>query len=157
MRKIAIAASALALALALAACAAGEFAVESNDDGVHAVATGSAEGSATANITIGEGEGICFNHIVSKGSFHAVATSKATGETVFDADLTNNIADLVDVEPGDYDLILSANGAEGTIDVIAYDKEAQAQAEESLPEALAEAVASEDGAMGASSGASSAS
>lgn len=135
MRKITMLAMALVMALALAACAGGTLGVESDDDGVHAVATGSAEGSATGDITIEEGYGLCINHIVEKGSFHVKASS-ATGEVVFDGDLTDNIADFVDVEPGEYSLVISAKNATGTIDVIAYDKEAQAMADATLDDAL---------------------
>ena len=138
MKKYLILAIAAALTLMLSACATGTLSVETDDVGVHAVATNSAEGSETGNITIEEGYGLCVNHIVDKGSFHVKAAA-SSGEVVFDEDVTDSIADLVDVEPGEYNLAISANGATGTIDVIAYDKEAQAQADATLDEALEQA------------------
>lgn len=154
MKKIAVLAIALAMALALAACAGGTLGVESDDDGVHAAATGSAEGSGTGNITIEEGYGLCINHIVEKGSFH-VAASTSAGEVVFDEDITDNIANFVDVEPGEYNLVISAKNATGTIDVIAYDKEAQAQADATLDNALEQAgVNAEEAGLAKSSDAS---
>ncbi len=128
----------MALSLALAACSGGSFGVESDGTTVHAEATGSADGTATANITIPDGSGLCINHIVEHGSFHVKATD-ASGTVVFDGDINDNIADLIDVS-GDIDLVLTANDAQGTIDIIAYDKEAQAQADATLDDALEQAA-----------------
>ena len=138
MKKIAVLAIALAMAFALAACAEGSLSVTSENNEVDAVAKGSAEGSATGNITIEEGYGLCINHTVEKGTFH-VKVATTAGEVVFDEDITDNIANLVDVEPGEYDLVISANNAAGTINIIPYDKETQAQADAQLGEALEEA------------------
>ena len=139
MKKVLVLAVMLAAALVLCACAGGSLGVSSDDDGVHAVAKNSAEGSATGNIAIEEGYGLCVNHIVESGSFHVKATT-AEGAVVFDEDITDNIADFVDVEPGEYNLVISAKNATGTIDVIAYDKEAQAQADATLDDALEQAT-----------------
>ena len=139
MKKILVILGAAMLALALAACTSGTLGVESDDSGVHAQATGSADRSTTGDITISEGYGLCINHIVEKGTFHVTATA-ADGKVVFDEDINDNIANLVDVEPGDYSLVISAEDAAGTIDVIPYDKEAQAMADESLDEALEQAT-----------------
>lgn len=139
MKKLLTLVISMAMALALAACTGGTLGVTTEDDGVHAVATGSAEGSGNGNITIEEGYGLCINHIVEKGSFHVIATS-ATGEVVFDKDITDNIADFVEVNPGEYELVISAKNATGTIDAIAYDKEAQAQADATLDDALEQAT-----------------
>ena len=137
MKKIIAITAALVLALALAACAPSSLSVESDDTGVHAVATNGADGEANGNITIGEGYGLCVNHIVNKGSFHVKATDKS-GAVVFDKDITDNIADLVPVT-GEFDIWVTANGADGTVDIIAYDVEAQAQADATLPDAIKDA------------------
>lgn len=135
MKRIAKIVVSAVTVLVLAACGGGTLGVESDDSGVHAVAEGSAEGSGNGGITIEEGYGLCINHIVNGGSFHVKATS-SDGEVVFDEDITNNIADMVDVEPGEYELWITANNASGTVDVIPYDKEAQAEADASLGDAL---------------------
>lgn len=130
-------AMALAMALALAACGtSGTLAVSSDNDGVHAKATGGISGSANGNIVIKEGYGLCINHIVEKGSFHVKATDES-GKVVFDADITNNIADFVDAQ-GDIEMIIEAKDAVGTIDVIPYDIAAQAQADAKLDTVLDE-------------------
>lgn len=144
MKKVATitAISALVLALALAACAPASLEIDTAGDGVHVVASNGAEGSGTGNITIAEGQGMCVNHIVEKGSFHVTATD-SSGNVVFDQDLTDNIANFVPVT-GEIDLMISARNADGTIDVIAYDVEAQAQADASLGEALDQAGVDSD-------------
>ena len=131
-------AAALAVAFALVACAPATFGVETEDDGVHAVASNRAEGSATGHISIGNGHGLCVNHIVNRGSFHVTATN-ASGTVVFDEDLTGNIADMVPVN-GEIDLVISARAADGTVDVIAYDIEAQAQADAAMPDIVKDKV-----------------
>ena len=138
MKKILVLLAAAMLALALAACAGGTLNVDEGDSEIHVQATGSANGSWLGDITISEGYGLCVNHVVEKGSFHVTATA-ADGKAVLDKDIKDNIADFVDVEPGDYKLEISANGAVGTVDVIPYDKEAQAQADATLDEALQQA------------------
>ncbi len=137
MKKIIAMMAVFSMAFALVACGKSELSVVSEDDGIHAVATGKAEGSANGNITIGEGYGMCVNHIVDKGSFHVTATDEQ-GNVVFDKDITDNIADMVPVT-GEIDVMITANKAIGTIDIIAYDVEAQAMADATLPDALAEA------------------
>lgn len=139
MKKLLVLLAMSMLALALAACAGGKLGVESDGSGVHAKATGAAEGSATGSIMITEGYGLCINHIVEKGSFHVKATGP-DGTVVFDKDIKDNIADLVDVQPGEYKLVISAKNATGTIDAIPYDKEAQATADGTLDEALEQAT-----------------
>lgn len=134
MKRIIALASVLVLACALVACANSELLVESDDTGIHAVAQNRAEGSANGDISIAEGSGLCINHIVEKGSFHVKATDEQ-GTVVFDEEISDNIADLVPVT-GDIEVIITAKKATGTIDIIAYDVEAQAAADESLPEAL---------------------
>jgi len=134
MKKIAAIAAVFVLALALVACAPSTLGVESDDTGIHAVAENGAEGSANGNITIGEGYGLCINHIVEKGSFHVKATDK-NGTVVFDEDITDNVANFVEVQ-GEFDVIITAQGATGTIDIIAYDIKAQAEADASLDDAL---------------------
>lgn len=142
MKRIVALLGTLVLALTLVACGKSELGVNSDDDGIHAVATGRAEGSANGNITITDGYGLCINHIVEKGSFHVKATDQ-DGTVVFDKDITDNIADMVPVT-GEFEVVITANKATGTIDIIAYDKEAMAQSEETLPDALAEAGLSEE-------------
>lgn len=137
MKKILAMASMLVVVFALAACGpAGTLTVDSDSDGIHAVATGTAQGSANASITIPEGYGLCINHIVEKGSFHVKAVKSGTDTLIFDSDITDNVANFVDVVPGDYDLVISADNATGTIDVIPYDKVAQAKADGTLDAAL---------------------
>lgn len=126
----------MALALALSACAAGELKVDSDNDGIHAKATNGASGSATANITIPDGYGLVINHIVEKGSFH-VKVAEKNGTVVFDKDVTNNIADPV-AASGSFDVVISANNAVGTIDIIQLDLEAYAQSESTLDEVYAQ-------------------
>ena len=156
MKKLLVIAAAFAFVLSLVACGpAGTLGVDSDDTGVHAVAEGSAEGSATGNITIEEGYGLCINHIVNKGTFHVTATNSGTKEVVFDDDITDNMANLVDVVPGDYDIVISAENATGTIDIIPYDKEAQAQADASLDDALVTATGKDATELGISSSSSS--
>lgn len=135
MKRIMAIVSMAALACMLWACTGGTLSVDIDEVGTHAVAEGFAEGSGTGNVTIGEGQGLCVNHIVERGSFHVKATS-SDGEVVFDEDLTDNIANLVEVPAGEYDLVISAKNATGTVDVIAYDIEAQAMADATLDDAL---------------------
>ena len=125
------------MAFALAACSSAEFSVTNDDDGVHAVATGGADGASAGQITVEPGFGLCVNHIVNEGTFHVKATDEQ-GTVVFDEDLDDNIADLVEVN-GTFDIEISAKGADGTVDIIAYDVEAHAEADATLPEALANA------------------
>lgn len=142
MKRIVALLGTLVLALSLVACGKSELAVSSDEDGIHAVATGRAEGSANGNITITDGYGLCINHIVEKGSFHVKATDQ-DGNVAFDEDITDNIANLIPVT-GEFEVIITANKATGTIDIIAYDKEAMAMADETLPDALEEAGLSEE-------------
>ena len=126
-----------AMAVSLAACGgASKLGVTSDDTGIHAVATNGAEGSGTGQIAIEEGYGLCVNHVVEQGSFHVKATDN-TGAVILDKDLTDNIADLVPAN-GEIDVVISAQSASGTVDVIPYDVEAQAQADASLDDALAQ-------------------
>ena len=128
MKRIIALAAVLFTAVMLVACAKSELGVSTDDAGIHAVATGKAEGSGTGSITIGEGYGMCINHVVEDGSFHVKATDEK-GTVVFDKDITDNIMDLVPVT-GEVDVVITANKATGTIDIIAYDVEAQAMADE---------------------------
>lgn len=130
--KIVAVAAVLAIAFAMAACAKSELVVDSDEKGVHAVAENRASGSGSGHITIEPGYGLCINHIVEKGSFHVEAVDEQ-GTVVFDEDLTDNIADFVPAT-GKIDLAVSANNATGTVDIIAYDVEAQAQADEEFEE-----------------------
>ena len=138
VKKLVIFLAAAVMAFALAACG-GSLGVESDDSGVHAKATGSAEGEANGSLTISEGYGLCINHVVEKGTFHVKATAK-DGTVVFDDDISDNIANLVDADPGEYELWISAKGATGTVDVIPYDKAAQAQADATLDDAMEQAT-----------------
>lgn len=135
--KIVAIAAMLAIAFAMTACAESKFAVDSGENDVHAVAENGASGSATGHITIEPEHGLCINHIVTKGSFHVKAVDEQ-GTVVFDDDLTDNIADFVPVT-GEIDLFITANNATGTIDIIAYDVEAQAQADAGLEELMSRA------------------
>lgn len=144
MKRIAAISVVLVMAFALAACAPSTLAIDTDESGVHAVAKNGAEGSGTGNITIPEGHGLCINHIVNKGSFHVTAVD-SKGDVVFDEDLTDNIADMVPAQ-GEIDLVISAKGADGTVDVIAYDEEAQAQADATLDEALEQSGLSKESA-----------
>lgn len=154
MKKVLTIAAVLVLALSLAACAKGSLSVESDNEGVHAVATGAAEGSGTSHISIPEGYGLCINHIVNKGSFHVKATDSKTGTVAFDEDITDNILNLVDVQ-GDFDVVITAKDADGTVDIIAYDKEAQAVADATLDDALKDATGEDAEELGLSSSSSS--
>lgn len=133
-KRIIALAMALVMAVTLAACASASLKVDSDDSGIHAVATGGASGSANGSITIEEHYGLCVNHIVSKGSFHIKATNES-GAVVFEKDITDNVADLVPVQ-GEIEVEIEAKDAEGTIDVIAYDISAQAEADSKLDDAL---------------------
>jgi len=138
MKKLIAIAAALAMAFALAACAPTEFSVTTDDDGVHAVAKNGAEGASAGEITVEPGYGLCINHIVNKGTFHVKATDEL-GRIVFDNDLTDNIANFVEAS-GVFDIEISANAADGTVDIIAYDIEAQAQADATMPESVKQAI-----------------
>lgn len=134
LATIAVLATALAAAFVLAACATAELSVLSDNEGVHAVASNGAEGAGTGNITVEKGYGLCINHVVERGSFHVKAVDEQ-GTVVFDEDLTDNVADLVEVD-GEFNVEISAQNAVGTVDIIPYDIEAQAQAEAAKPEML---------------------
>ena len=138
MKKLIAIVAVLAMAFALAACAKAEFSVVTDDKGVHAVAKNGADGASAGEITVEPGHGLCINHIVNKGSFHVKATDKQ-GTVVFDGDIENNIADMIPVT-GTFDIEISAKKADGTIDIIAYDVEAQAMADATMPEDLKEAT-----------------
>lgn len=124
----------LVMAFALAACAPAELSVTNDNEGVHAVAKNGVDGASAGQITVEPGYGLCINHIVNRGTFHVKATNQQ-GKVVFDEDITDNIANLVEVN-GDFDIEISAKGADGTVDIIAYDIAAQAQADAALPESL---------------------
>jgi len=134
MKKIVALVATLAMAFMLVACGKSSLSVTSEDDGIHAVAKNRAEGAATGNITIEDGYGMCINHIVESGSFHVKAIDQE-GNVVFDDDITDNIMNLVPVT-GEIEVGITANKATGTIDIIAYDVEAQAMADATLPDAL---------------------
>lgn len=154
IKKILAMAAALIVAVALASCTpGGELAVDSDDHAVHAKATNSVSGTAISGITIEEGYGLCINHVVEKGSFHVKATDES-GKVVFDADITNNIADFIDAQ-GYIDLAIEAKQAVGTLDIIPYDIAAQAQADATLDEALDEMNLDRDALGSSSSSASS--
>ena len=142
MKKIVAIAALLAMALALAACAAGSLNIDNGSDGVHVVAKNGANGTVSGDITIPEKSGMCINHIIEKGSFHIKATNSA-GTVVFDDDITDNIANLVSAQ-GKLEVQIDAKNATGTVDIIPYDVEAQAQADASLDEALAQAGTSRE-------------
>lgn len=135
MKKIIAIVAAMAMALALAACSPSTMSVETDDTGIHVVATNGSDGAGNGTITIEEGHGLCVNHILNKGSFQVTVTDTKTDEIVFDKELTDNIADFVPVT-GDFEVIIEGHGADGTIDIIAYDVEAQAQADASLDDTL---------------------
>ena len=138
MKKIVIIASLVSvLALGLCSCAKAEFGVESDGTSVHAEAIGGADGSATGSIKVDEGYGICINHIVEKGSFHVKVTDEG-GNIVFDNDIDDNIANFIDVEPDEYDVVATAKNAVGTLDIIACDKRIQADADAALPDNIRE-------------------
>jgi len=132
----------IVLVLGLCACSQIQFEVESDGTSVHAEAVGKADGSATGNIRIDEGYGICINHIVESGSFHVKVTD-SSGNIVFDDDIENNISDFVDAAPGEYDIVFTANKAIGTLDIIAYDKRIQEEADAALPDNIREMIDAE--------------
>lgn len=132
--------SALAMAFALTACTSSSLGVESDGTAIHVVAKGGADGSGTGHITIESGYGLCVNHIVNKGTFHVTATDE-TGAVVFDKDIKDNIVDMVPVT-GEIDVVIEAKGADGTIDIIAYDVEAQALADATLDDAYKQQISS---------------
>ena len=134
MKKLIAVVAMLVMMLALAACAPSEFSVDNDGEGVHAVAKNGADGASAGRITVGLGFGLCINHIVNRGSFHVKATDEQ-GKVVFDEDINNNIANLVEVN-GVFDIEISAKNADGTVDVIAYDIAAQAEADAAMPESV---------------------
>lgn len=138
MKKLFTLMTSLAMAVLLSACALSSFGVTNEDNGVHAVAKGGADGASAGKVVVGDGEGLCINHIVNRGSFHVMATDDM-GRVVFDEVVTDNVADLVDVQ-GEFDVEISADKADGTVDVITYDKEAQAQADATLDDAVKSAT-----------------
>ena len=136
---ISSAALALALVLPLAACASvSSLSGVYDDTGVHVIAKGAASGTQEGAVSSDETQGIVINHIVEKGSFQVTLTD-ADGKVCFEKDIADNIADFVDVQ-GEFTVSIVAKNATGTVDVIAYDKEAQAQAEATLDDALLEAT-----------------
>ena len=137
MKRIIAIMAVVVLACVLAGCEKATLNIDSDDTGVHVVAKNGFDGSGTGTITIPPDYGLCVNHIVEKGSFHVTVTDKQD-TIVFDADIDNNIADLTPVS-GEFIVTITAKRATGTIDIIAYDIEAQAQADAALPEALAQA------------------
>ena len=141
MKKITVLTAVLSFvfALGLCACSSSSLGVESDDTGVHAIAQGKAEGSASGNITIEEGYCLCINHLVEKGAFH-IEIKGSDGTVVFDKDVDNNVLDLVDVEPGEYEVWITAKGATGTVDIIPGDKGAQEAAEAAMPEQIRQLV-----------------
>ena len=138
MRRLFALVASLVVVMALTGCGMSSFGLTTDDAGVHAVAKGGADGASAGKITIGEGEGLCINHVINKGSFHVVATD-SMGRVVFDEIVKDSVADMVDVQ-GVFDIEISSDKADGTVDVIAYDKEAQAQADATLDEALKDAT-----------------
>ena len=145
MKKLIAIAAALAMAFALAGCATANFGVDSDGTSIHGVAEGGASGTTYTNITIEPGYGLCVNHVVNKGSFHVTVTNKS-GTVVFDKEITDNIADFEPVD-GDFDVSIEAKEATGTIDIIAYDIEAQAQADATMPDVVKDATGSESAGM----------
>ena len=130
---------ALALVMPLAACAGFSSLSGVNDDtGMHVVAEGGASGTQEGVVTSDETQGIVINHTVQRGSFHVTLTD-ADGTVCFEKDVTDSIADLVDVQ-GEFTVTVEAKSATGTVDAIAYDKEAQAASEATLDEALVQAT-----------------
>lgn len=118
----------------LAACKPASFNGSTDDVGVHVVAEDGASDTYTGEITIGEGYGIVVNHVVDKGSFHVTIVDDS-GATVFDGDIIDNICDNIDVQ-GHFTATITANKATGWVDVQAYDKEAQAMADATMPNVL---------------------
>ena len=153
MKKLTVIIAVLAMAFALAACAQAEFSVTNDDDGVHAVAKNGVDGSSAGQITVEKGFGLCINHIVNKGSFH-VKASDEQGTVVFDDDVSDNIANLVEAS-GDFDIEITAKGADGTVDIIAYDIEAQAAADGQLKESLERMGVEDSSSVGSTAAASS--
>lgn len=122
------------LMFTLVACTTSSLSIDSDNDGIHAVAKNGANGEGNGSILIEDDHGLCINHIVNKGSFHVKATDES-GVVVFEKELTDNIADFIPVQ-GEFDLWISAHDADGTIDIIAYDIAAQIAADDSLDETL---------------------
>ena len=136
MKRIIALAAAVATSLSLVACGGTPtLAVNEDETGIHVEATDGVTGTNTGEISIDEGYGLCVNHIVEQGSFHIKATDD-TGAVVIDKDLTDNIADFVPAN-GQIEVEISAQDATGTVDIIAYDEAAQAQADATLDDALA--------------------
>lgn len=139
MKKIVALVAVLATSIVLMACGktsgTAEFGTNSDESGIHSVATNGASGTTMNQIEIGEGFGLCVNHIVEKGSFHVKATD-AAGNVILDKTIVDNVADLVPAA-GRIDVEISAQNATGAVDVIPYDRQAQAQANAALDEALA--------------------
>ena len=139
MKKIIPLIAAAMLAIRLCACTSSTLEVTANGDFIHAQVQNQAEGSGFGDIKLEEGYGVCINHIVEKGSFHVRIVS-AGGDVVFDDDINDNISEMIDAAPGDYEVIITADKATGTLDIIPYDKQAQVIADASMPEYLKEMV-----------------
>ena len=140
MKKMFVAMAVLALALALVACGPKpELSVNSDGTTIHAKATNGAEGTAMSDMKVTQGYGICINQLVDKGSFEVVIKDSA-GKQVYEGTLDARIAQLVDVEPGSYDFTITARSATGTLDIIPYDKTAQAQADIALADTVEKAT-----------------
>lgn len=156
MKRIAALISALALACALTACgssteASNPISVNSDTNGVHAVAQYSANGSGTGTITITDGFGLSVNHSATKGSFHVTALEGETNKAIFDEKLEGNGVHNVDVKPGTYTVVISADKATGTVDIVNYSKRTQAKAGSTLDTCL-DVLAGEGAGDGANDG-----
>ena len=136
IKKILAAASTAVIALALAACTSSSFVYTTDDDEMHIKAENATE-TRTATIEIEHDEGLCINHMIQKGSF-SVKVTDASGAVIFEKTITDNIADMIDVS-GNLTIEAKAQNATGTLDIIGYDREAQAQADATLGDAFEQA------------------
>lgn len=136
MKKIFAMVAALALALAFAGCSSpGSLEVVSDDEGVHITATGAADAEVWGDIDLQAGQGICMNPAVTKGTI-SIRIADSTGATLYDDEVSGSSSILVPEATGSCDLIVTAKGAEGTVEVFAYDIAAAAESDAALPTAV---------------------
>ena len=152
MKRIMLLTCAFVLFATLAACGPkAELNVDSDGASVKATATNGASGSGTASVTIKDGEGggaMVISHQVERGSFQVTITS-SSGAVVFDKEIEDNIADIVDAT-GDFDVKVEAKNAVGTAEIITGDKEALDASEATMPAEVREMLESSSEASGSS-------
>ena len=137
----------LALALGLAACTSSEsvLALEINDEtGALMISADNADGEVTSAIELGEGDILQLSPFFDKGSA-TVKLNDESGNTVFEETVDGKVLSTYEVEPGTYEVVVTANdGTTGTMTIYAANADELAEMEASLDEALSEAEQSAD-------------